>query len=109
MNFFAHPSDHTHTHTKFHEHIFTCLAAILHLGNVTFTEDDDEYSHITDPQSGPLKTISVSNKINIAYSNKHYNPYLSATICKQASRLADNLLKLGWVSSLTSFIMHMFV
>lgn len=40
--------------------IFTCLAAILHLGNVEFFQDSNEYSHILDPRAGPVHTASVS-------------------------------------------------
>lgn len=40
--------------------IFTCLAAILHLGNVEFFEDSNDYSHILDPRSGPVQITSVS-------------------------------------------------
>lgn len=40
-------------------HIFTCLAAVLHLGNVDFYEDTNEYAHILDTFSGPVKMASV--------------------------------------------------
>ena len=45
--------------------IFACLAALLHLGNVQFTEDDKECSHIVNPQTGPLKTVSVSTSTQL--------------------------------------------
>ena len=40
-------------------HIFTCLAAVLHLGNIDFYEDANEYAHILSPFSGPVKMASV--------------------------------------------------
>ena len=47
---------------EYQEDIFTCLAAILHLGNVEFFEDSNDYSHILDPRSGPVQITSVSNQ-----------------------------------------------
>ena len=47
-------------YAQFQDEIFACLAAVLHLGNIQFKEDDNERSHILDPQSGPLKTVAVS-------------------------------------------------
>ena len=44
---------------EFQAHVFTCLAAVLHLGNVEFYEDANEYSHILDPYSGPVMMVSV--------------------------------------------------
>ena len=36
------------------------MAAVLHLGNVQFREDENERSHIINPHSGPIKTVAVS-------------------------------------------------
>ena len=46
---------------SFQDDIFTCLSALLHLGNIEFFEDVNEYSHILDPRSGPVQKASVSN------------------------------------------------
>ena len=47
-------------HPQFQSHIFTCLAAVLHMGNVKFSQDDNEYSHIV--STAPLQTVSVRNR-----------------------------------------------
>ena len=39
--------------------IFACLAAILHLGNIQFQEDGNEYSYVLDPRCGPINTVAV--------------------------------------------------
>ena len=39
--------------------VFACLSALLHLGNVEFFQDTNEYSHILDPHSGPIQKTSV--------------------------------------------------
>ena len=41
------------------EDIFTCLSALLHLGNVQFFDDINDYSHILDSRSGPVHKVSV--------------------------------------------------
>jgi len=40
--------------------IFSCLVALLHLGNIQFQEDANEYSYILEPRSGPVKMVAVS-------------------------------------------------
>ena len=40
--------------------IFSCLAALLQLGNIQFQEDANEYSYVLDPRSGPVKMVAVS-------------------------------------------------
>ena len=53
---------------SFQEHIFRCLAAVLHLGNIEFHEDANEYSYILEPRSGPVQTVSVS-RMNASLSD----------------------------------------
>ncbi len=47
---------------EFQEHIFTCLAAVLHIGNIEFMEDQNEHAFVLEPRSGPIQMVSVSKK-----------------------------------------------
>lgn len=42
------------------DNLFSIIAAILHMGNVTFEMDDDEASFVED-ENGPVKMAAVSN------------------------------------------------
>lgn len=41
------------------DNLFSIIAAILHMGNVTFEMDDDEASFVED-ENGPVKMAAVS-------------------------------------------------
>lgn len=43
--------------------IFTSLAAVLHMGNVLFQEDSNEYSYVLEPRSGPVHTVAVRHQL----------------------------------------------
>lgn len=42
--------------TEFQNHIYTCLATVLHLGNIKFSQDDSEFSHIL--EGGSVQTAA---------------------------------------------------
>ena len=44
---------------QFQNHIYTCLATVLHLGNIKFSQDDSEFSHIL--EGGSVQTAAVSS------------------------------------------------
>ena len=46
------------------ENLFICLAAVLHMGNIKFGQDDNEYSFVKD-KTGPLTTVAVSNNLTL--------------------------------------------
>lgn len=49
------------------DNLFSIIAAILHMGNVTFEMDDDEASFVED-ENGPVKMAAVSS-LFIWYQN----------------------------------------
>ena len=49
---------------EFQENLFICLAAILHLGNIEFYEDSNDYSHILDPRAGPVQRTAVRARLD---------------------------------------------
>lgn len=42
------------------DNLFSIIAAVLHMGNVTFEMDDNEASFVED-ENGPIKMAAVSN------------------------------------------------
>ena len=62
-------------HPQFQSHIFTCLAAVLHMGNVKFSQDDNEYSQIV--STAPLQTASVRNTLtSLTSSHIHTHSHI---------------------------------
>ena len=61
-------------HPQFQSHIFTCLAAVLHMGNVKFSQDDNEYSQIV--STAPLQTASVRNTLT-SLTSSHIHTHMS--------------------------------
>ena len=48
---------------QFQDHIFSCLAAILHIGNIEFSEDENECAHMADHSTDAIQIASVSYRI----------------------------------------------
>ncbi|KAL5482212.1 hypothetical protein EMCRGX_G022508 [Ephydatia muelleri] len=44
--------------SEFQDHIFSCLAAILHIGNIEFSEDENECAHVADHSADAIQIAS---------------------------------------------------
>ena len=74
-------------HPQFQSHIFTCLAAVLHMGNVKFSQDDNEYSQIV--STAPLQTASVRNTLT-SLTSSHIHTHKSHILTHTHSQVTHS-------------------